>query len=402
MTYDIEKMRDELTRQVSPRLTDSPTGERIAESFRTIERYRALVTEAAPSNCLIPFKGENFRSILLCGGPAINSHVIQEKVLKRIATERKTSTEVLDFLQSRFQSILEKSKGATGKLWEIKPWEIEPVPPQPLPIASASARRIACQPCDSKTFRAIENCHIPWPAWPNTTAIHERRSPLAQEEFSYQLFLFAYRALLNTVSQFRGLIRSQEHRSGNEGNTSKRVQHFINTRQRWNNRVLGALTDTKAKYDNRLVGISKLPMIHHIVPVRPAFPMASAAFTLIQRSYVSTTVYPLENSEDSTTNQPHHWLIMSTTSKNAKATQGFIQSQIRRAQPTLKSYEASIRWTTQHLSSAKELSTYGNPEAYDQFRKLHPHAARIIERQMADTIVVEYYEQFLVLQSRMR
>lgn len=86
MPYDIDGMRAALPEQISPRFFDEIAGMSIADSFSSMRESDDLLSERSPSICLIPRNDGNGRAIVDCERDTDSSHSIQEKVLRRMAT----------------------------------------------------------------------------------------------------------------------------------------------------------------------------------------------------------------------------------------------------------------------------------------------------------------------------
>ena len=394
MTYDIATMRTELQQLISHRYSDGPTGQLIGESFDRMRVSNNKLAERSASRCLIPQHDANRGVLVECKHPAANSHAIQEKVLQRIATNNGGGHEVLDFMPIDTARIADECKGPNGEMWYRKPWEIERLPPKPLPITRASARHFACNLCDNATFRPIEDVAIPWPTWPATAIVDDLKPDQTQSTFSVQLFLLTYRCLLQHISHFRGLIAADDYAT-NDQRIDDTYQTVLNARQLINQQNLDNLTKLKTKYDRRLTGKANLEMVHRIVPVEPAFPIASIAFTPAANGQIATTVYPEQIELPDGTTPLRHWMVISVESGKRWAVEPTIEALATEAQQTIQNNQSSIDWTVKRLTTEGSLSTYANPDAYTLFCAEHPTKAEQIERHLPDDIVVEYYERHI-------
>lgn len=101
----------------------------------------------------------------------------------------------------------------------------------------------------------------------------------------------------------------------------------------------------KAKLDRRLTKTAQLPMIHHIMPVNPAFPMASVdspgldAPEYLKFAYV--TVYPERRATDQSPAEFRHWLVVSTEAGQAWSMQSWLDVATQLALDTFVSPELS-------------------------------------------------------------
>lgn len=392
MAYDITNMRTALQQQVSPRYSDGATGFLIEDSFKHMRVSNDTLAERSASQCLIP---RNDGSVLVqCTRPTANSHSIQEKVLQSIATDNRDRHEVLDFMPIKASRIAKECQGPNGEPWHKKPWDIDRLMPKPAPVKTASARHFACNICDNTTFRPIEDVTIPWPSWPSDASLDDLKLDQTQRNFSDQLFLFAYRCLLQHISYFRSLIAADGY-AVDRKQIDENYRTVLRTRQALNRQTLGKLTNLKTKYDRRLVGLADLPMAHRILPVKPAFPIASTAFTPSGNSHISTTVYPEHTHLPDGDTELRHWLVISIETGHQWALLQTVKALATAAKQTFDNRQSSIDWTVQRITTPGFLSTYANPESYSAFREGHPAAADRIERNIPDTIVIEYYERHL-------
>ena len=392
MAYDITNMRTALQQQVSPRYSDGATGFLIEDSFKHMRVSNDTLAERSASQCLIP---RNDGSVLVqCTRPTANSHSIQEKVLQSIATDNRGRHEVLDFMPIKASRIAKECQGPNGEPWHKKPWDIDRLMPKPAPVKTASARHFACNICDNTTFRPIEDVTIPWPSWPSDASLDDLKLDQTQRNFSDQLFLFAYRCLLQHISYFRSLIAADSY-AVDRKQIDENYRTVLRTRQALNRQTLGKLTNLKTKYDRRLMGLADLPMAHRILPVKPAFPIASTAFTPSGNSHISTTVYPEHTHLPDGDTELRHWLVISIETGHQWALLQTVKALATAAKQTFDNRQSSIDWTVQRITAPGFLSTYANPESYSAFREGHPAAADRIERNIPDTIVIEYYERHL-------
>ena len=394
MTYDIANMRIALQQQISPRYSDGATGQLIRESFKRMRVSNDRLAERSASKCLIPLDDGNGGVLVDCQRATANSHAIQEKVLQRIATDNSGGQEVLDFMDINTARIANECQGPNGELWQKKPWDIERLRPKLVPITMASTRHFACNPCDNTTFRPIEDEIIPWPSWPDTATVDDLIPDRTQSDFSVQLFLLAYRCLLQHISHFRGLIAADDY-AADDQRIDDTYQRVLKARQTLNRQILNKLTILKTKYDRRLTGKANLPMFHRILPVGPAFAIASTAFTSVANSHIATTVYPQQIELPNGTTELRHWMVISVESGKTWALEPPIKALATAAQQTIQNSQNSIDWTVKRVTAEGSLSTYANPDSYSLFCEQHPAASDQIERSVPDTIVVEYYERHI-------
>ena len=213
-------------------------------------------------------------------------------------------------------NIANECRGSNGELWHKKPWDIEKLPPKLVPITTASTRHFACNRCDNATFRPVEDTAMPWPSWPDTGVVDDLRPDQTQNNLTNQLFLLAYRCLLQQISHFRGLVAADEYAASDQG-IDDTYREVLRVREPVNLRILNRLANLKTKYDRRLTSIGNLPMIHHISPVVPAFPIASTSFTLYASNHVATIVYPEDIELSDGTTELRHRIVISAESGHA-------------------------------------------------------------------------------------
>lgn len=392
MPYDIATMRVELQQYIAPLFAPGATGTGIGESFASMQASDGRLAEQTPASCLIPRDDGNGHAVVDCNLNTASSHAIQEKVLQRIATTNHGRQEVLDFMSIRTAPLAVECQGPGGEMWHKKPWDIERLPPRPVTTRSASARHFACNKCDSATFGPIENVAIAWPAWPTLLTLDDIRPDPKHSGLSEQLFLLAYRCLLQRVSQFRGLIANDDYIARDQ-TASDAFRRFVEVRQPISRENLRVLELLKTKFDRRLTGIANLPMAHWVAPVEPAFPIASTAFTPVANSYIATTVYPEQFQHPDGTTGFQHWMVLSIESGGVWASTPAIDAHIAAIQQTWRSTEKSIDWTVKHIATEGSLNTYADPEAYGQFCDRYPSVWEQIERQVPDSIVVDWYKR---------
>ena len=395
MAYDIARMRAELQQHISHLYPAGVTGEPIGVAFETMRASDDRLSERTPSDCLIPRNDGNGRVVVDCKRDTASSHAIQEKVLLRIATNSGSGPQVLDFMTKNTPRIAVESKGPGGELWHKRPWDIERLPPLPVGIGQASASHFACNICDSETFKPIEaDAVIAWAPWPTNTVVDDFKRDQTHNNFSEQLFLLAYRCLLQQVSHIRGLATATDHAIG-DSIISDGYRSILEARQRLYRQILDTLINLKTKYDRRLTGIASLPMVHRVVPVEPVFPIASTSFAPIRHHHVATTVYPEPWKHPNGTINWRHWMAISVESGHEWSLKPDIDAKFEAAQQTMQCSQNSVEWTIDRIFNDGKLSTYGRPESYALFREQYPEATDRIERRLADDIVVEYYERHI-------
>ena len=331
-----------------------------------------------------------------CKRATANSHAIQDKVLRLIAANNNGTHEVIDFMDINTARIATECQGPNGELWHRMPWDIESLPPRRTPTTTASARHFACNQCDNATFRPIEDEPIPWPSTHTAVTVDNTKSSQSHSYLSDPLFLLAYRCLLQHISHFRGLISADDYAAIDQ-QTSDSYRTVLTTRKAVNQRILDKLTNLKTKYDRRLTGIALLPMTHRVVPVKPAFPFSSTAFTPAGNGHIASTVYPVQIKAGDGTMDTRHWMVISVESASAWAVKSTTQALETAALNTLQAEQSSIDWTVERILTAGALSTYANPDAYTLFCQQHPDSSAWIERRVTDTIVVEYYQRLIGL-----
>lgn len=391
MSDEIVRMRAELNWYVSPLLGIGPSGNRISESFGLMKAFDMRLNGQLPSRCQIPRRDGNGGAVVDCGRSTANCHAIQDKVLRRIASGK--PPKVLDFMDVHTPRIARDCQGPRGTLWHKLLWNIERMPPQPVSPGSASARHFACNSCDKRTFQDIEDNPIGWPEWPETLIVDDLKPDESQLTLSRQMFLLAYRCLLQSISQVQGLIAANDYTRTNDHRTSIGYQEIMKTRQPTNQAILEKMRGLKSRYDGRLAGIATLPMTHHIVGVNPGFPLASAAFTGAHNLPLATTIYPELKMRGTQSTEWQHWLVVSAESAHADELKSSITAKVEAAYGTFRDVQSSMEWTVDHVTDTGSLSTYGRPKSYKLFCQNHPDAARRIERHTPDMIVAEYHER---------
>lgn len=393
MPDEIARMRAELNQYVSPFFVIGPSGDRINESFGHMKASDIRLNGRLPSRCQIPRRDGNRNAVVDCGHSTANCHAIQDKVLKRIANGK--PPRVLDFNDIHTPRLARECQGPKGKLWHKLPWNIERMPPQLVSPGLASARHFACNSCDKRTFQDIEDKPIGWPDWPETLIVDELQPDESQLTLSRQMFLLAYRCLLQSISQVQGLIAANDYTKTSDRRISAEYQEIINTRQSTNQALLEKLRGLKSRYDRRLAGTATLPMTHHIVGVNPGFPLASTAFTGAHRWPMATTVYPELKKRGAQSNEWQHWLVVSAESAHGDELKSSVRAKVEAAYGTFKDVQSSMEWTVNHVTDTGSLSTYGRPKSYKVFCQNYPDAAQRIERHTPDMIVAEYHERHL-------
>ena len=394
MPYDIDKMRTALQEYVAPLFADGTTGEFVEQSFRSMQASNNRLAEQLPASCLIARNDGHGHAVVDCSRKTDNSHVIQEKVLRRISTSNPGRTEVLDFMHIDTIPLAKQCQGPDGEMWHKQPWDIERLPPQLVRTRSASARHFACNPCDKATFRLIEDVRIDWPSWPNSATIDDMHPNQDYGDLPEQLFLLAYRCLLQRMSQVRGSITADLH-TANRLPITDHYQSVLKARIPRSRAAFAKLTNLKSKYDRRLVGVANLPMVHEVVPIEPAFQIASAAFTPAGHEHIATTVYPEQIERSDGTAGIKHWLVISVESGHRWALATKINALAVAAQQSTRNRGSSIDWTVNYVIADGSLNTYANPDSYEVFRAQHPTASDRIDRHIPDDIVVECYERYI-------
>ena len=366
---------------------DNITGDAIAESYRTMREADNRIRERNPSQCLIPRDSGYGRASVDCRRDTQRSHTIQEAVLKGIASGNPPS--VITFMPIATELLANASKAGNGELWSTLPWDLDSLPLKREIVGTASTRHFSCNPCDSDTFRQIEHIPIAWPDWPECLVVDELQADDREPLLSHQLFLLAYRCLIKEVSLFRGLMELSLHRLGHE---EMDPQDWISTERNYqfHKWQLKKHLRQKTKFDRRLTKIAQCPMVHHIVPVKPAFPMASANVAGVDApdflKYATVTIYPERYPSDVPTDELRHWMVVSAEAGHAWSMQSFLDGITRHALTTFESPELSVDWTVDHIGYSGFESVFGQPDGYMEFKELQPEAAQAIESMMIDGI----------------
>ena len=291
--------------------------------------------------------------------------------------------------------IARECQGPDGRLWHKLPWNIERLPPQPVSPGSASARHFACNSCDNRIFQDIEDKPINWPTWPEPLVIDDLESNASESFLSRQMFLLAYRCLLQHISQIQGLIAADDYAVNNNRRISAVYHRALRTRRSINQAILQELHILKSRYDGRLTSVAMMPMIHHIVAVKPGFTLASTGFEGADYKPIATTVYPEPVNSGSHSKEWRHWLVISTEPAHAEQLQPSIRRKVEAAHRTINDVPSSIEWTVEHATGTGFMSTFGRPESYERFSNIHPGAARRIETHALNVYVTECYERAL-------
>lgn len=290
--------------------------------------------------------------------------------------------------------IARECQGPDGEMWHRNPWDIERLPPTLVSTKQASARHFACNKCDSSTFKPIEGAGIAWPELPACVAVDDINLEQDQSHFSHQPFLLAYRCLLQRLSQFRGLVASSGY-AVSDRQISDGYRKILDEWQHRYQQILDRLKSLKSKYDRRLTCIAALPMIYRVVPVEPAFPIASTSFTPVSGRHIATTVYPQPLKHPDRTTEWRHWMILSAESSHKWLPYTTIAHKVNEAHETVLSTQNSVEWTINYLANEGKLGTYTRPESYELFLKQYPIATDRIEQRVANDIVLEYYERYI-------
>ena len=365
--------------------TSKIAGEAIGETYRTMRDVDNRIRERRPSQCLLPRNNGNGRAVVDCARDTQLSHTIQEAVLRRIANG--TPLSVITFVPIDSPMLANAGKDEDGSLWGTFPWDLSTLPLKPEPISAASTRHFSCNPCDSATFRKIEHTPITWPDWPEVRVINELELHGQDSLFCHQMFLFAYRCLIKEICFARGSTASSLHRLENEEMDSReqtRTEELYN----YQKALLERRLRQKAKFDRRLTQVAQLPMVHHIVPVNPAFPMASVdspgldAPENLKFAYV--TVYPERCATTRSEAEFRHRLVVSTEAAHAWSMQSWLDAATQLALDTFDSPELSTSWTVSHIDVSGFESVFGQPDGYMKFREREPEAAQAIEQMMID------------------
>ena len=164
------------------------------------------------SSCLLPVLGGG-SSVSLCGSTDTQrSHIHSKPLLRGIGSPGSSpdSLFVLERLATDALYLANATKeGRSGKIGDKPVWEIGRVRPRSVRVRSASVRGFSCNGHDREVFRLIENIPVSFPQGFSPRVVQDKGLPFSSADlFQYQLFLFNYRALVGTVSVFRGLSRS--------------------------------------------------------------------------------------------------------------------------------------------------------------------------------------------------
>ncbi len=367
--------------------TSKIAGEAIGETYRTMRDVDNRIRERTPSQCLIPRDDGNGQAVVDCVRDTQLSHTIQEAVLKRIASGNTPS--VITFVPIDSPMLANASKDEAGSLWRTLPWDLSSLPLKLEPVRTASNRHFSCNQCDSTTFRQIEHSPIAWPDWPELLVINELEPDGQDPLFSHQMFLLAYRCLIKEICFARGSMMSSLHRLENE-EMDQRERTRTEELYRSQKKLLDQHLRHKTKYDRRLTGVAPLPMIHHVVPVNPAFPMASVSAPGLDApkclKFASLTVFPERHPADQSPDDVRHRLVVSTEAGYEWSMRPWLDAGTQLALDTFESVEFSTEWTVHHIKNSGFESVFGQPEGYTDFRELQPEAAQAIEGMMIERI----------------
>ena len=368
-----------------PDPTNKITGEAVASAYETMRGVDNRIRERLPSQCLIPRDDGNGRAVVDCARDTQRSHTVQEAVLRRITSGDTPS--VITFVPIDSPMLANAGKDEDGGLWGTFPWDLHSLPLKREPIRTASTRHFSCNQCDSATFREIEHTPIAWPDWPEVRVVNELE-PYGQDPlFCHQTFLLAYRCLIKEICLARGSMMSTLHRLENE-EMDPRERTRTEELYRYQKTLLEARLRQKGKFDRRLTKVAQLPMIHHIVPVNPAFPMASVDAPGVDApehlKFAYITVYPERRATNQSADELQHWLVVSTEAAHAWSMQSWLDAATQLALETFDSPKLSTGWTVSHIGFSGFESVFGQPDGYMDFKEREPEAAQAIERMMID------------------
>ena len=367
--------------------TSKITGQAIGETYRRIRDVDNRIRERTPSQCLIPRDDGNGRAVVDCARDTQLSHTIQEAVLRRIASGK--TPRVITFVPIDSPMLANAGKDEDGGLWGTVPWDLSSLPLKLEPIHTASTRHFSCNPCDSATFRQIEHIPIAWPDLPEVRVINELEPHGEDPLFCHQMFLLAYRCLIKEICFARGAMASTLHHLQNE-ETDPRERAQTQELYRSHKKLLEQHLRHKTKYDRRLTGLAPLPMIHHVAPVNPAFPMASVSAPGLDApshlKFASVTVYPEHRITDQSADEHKHWMVVSTEAQYAWSMQSWLAVATQLALDTFVSPELCTSWTVAHIGFSGFESVFGQPDGYMDFRNHDPEAAQAIEQMMIERI----------------
>ena len=296
---------------------------------------------------------------------------------------------VITFVPIDSQILANASKGEDGSLWSTLPWDLPSLPLKLEPIQTASTRHFSCNRCDSDTFRQIEHTPIEWPKWPQVLVINELengrpRSALFPPDVPSSLPMPHQGDLLR--QRINDVHPAPTGKRGDGPRERHEPRSFTGTKRRSSNNTCA----TKRKSDRRLTGIASLPMIHHIVPVNPAFPIVSVSAPGLDPQSVLNSllspVYPERRATDQSADELQHWMVVSTEAQYAWSMQSWLDIATRHALDSFTSPELSTGWTVLHIHNSGFESVFGQPDGYMDFKEREPEAAQAIERMMIDRI----------------
>ena len=392
MGLDFERMRAELNEFASARSIDRSTGGHTSESFKYMVEIDNNLQGNLHSECLIPRKDENGAAIVDCNGNTTKCHTIQRTVLNSIASG--SPAKVLKFMPNDTPRLAQRSKGSYGEPWGNFPWNIERVPPKPESPSEASTRNFACNKCDNDTFRDIETIPIAWPKRQGPLVFDDRGVSSEQARLANQLFLLAYRCLVQYVSEVKGIIAASEFARDAE-KTSPVNRPRLDKQQPVLQNILEKLELQKAEYDRRLVGVAEFPFVHHVVPMEPAFPIASTTFNWNDNGYATITIYPGIEASQGELTKPCHWLVLSCPTEHTRKVSRFVKATLKEAKKTLHNVEHRTEWTVNHIIKTAFFNTYGNPESYAEFLVRQPEAAETLETHIPKMMLVNNYIKYI-------
>ena len=228
----------------------------------------------------------------------------------------------------------------------------------------------------------------------NEVDLHEGNSLLSR-----QMFLLAYRCLLQHISQIRGLLAATDYSLANDNQLDDHRRDILADRKVKLPRLLSKIETQKSKYDRRIAGVGEFPMVHYISAIRPAFPLASTSLVPVPTPgllrHLAITVYPNPVSIKDEAADWNHWMVVSIPSEHQWASQRYVKTKVERAKQTVTDFNQSVRWTTEYLAGDGFLSTYCRPESFHQFQNDYSNEADRILRTLSDDIVATSHDTYL-------
>lgn len=391
MDFDHRSKLSQLNRYAAKELRSVRrlSGSEIEQRFERLAREDSLLRDKG-GTCLMPVLNAE-GALRNCGSAKTQrSHVIQHPLLNLVGSGASSPSqkEVCEqlHLDPRYLASF-TSAGAGGRPGDKFVWEIGRVPPRCVRTASASTRGFSCNACDNDVFEKLEIEPMGFPVTSNFVRVDDLGTGPGDNLFHYQLFLLSYRAVVGSLSLFRGTIAALDSTVNSSGSVTpfrRQVQRF---RAEKLSAIFTVLNTVKKLMDHRVVGLKAIPMVHYLVPVKPAVFSTGCSVAPCGSSFFSKFLYPVD------AESRQCWLIMSCLQRDFSALEAQMNQELKMLVSANFGGPKSRHLFVEFVTGFE--FAYFQPDGYKEFAEKYPHFSERIEEMQVCLLIDHWYDAII-------